>query len=127
MLGIRPSSFEDATLVHEQGWPTLKADIDVTEELGSEMLVLFSLPAPPVQHDIMIAKFDKAAVEDATAAPATLSEGHSPWTARVNPRSRAKPGRSIELAIDTRGLHFFDADSGRAIGHPASGTGTASI
>jgi multiple sugar transport system ATP-binding protein len=123
ILGIRPSSFEDSTMVHEAGWPTMKVDIDVTEELGSEVLLLFTVPAPPVLHDVMIAKFDKSAIEDAAAvagADATVGEGRSAWTARVNPRTRAKPGRSIELAVDTRSLHFFDIDSGLAIGHPGS-------
>jgi len=123
ILGIRPSSFEDATLVHEPGWPTMKVDVDVTEELGSEVLLLFTVAAPPVLHEVMIAKFDKAAREDAEAgagADATVGEGRSAWTARVNPRTRAKAGRSIELAIDTSQLHFFDPDNGRAIGHPDS-------
>jgi multiple sugar transport system ATP-binding protein len=108
-------------MVHEEGWPTMKVDIDVTEELGSEVLLLFTVPAPPVLHDVMIAKFDKSAIEDAAAvagADATVGEGRSAWTARVNPRTRAKAGRSIELAVDTRSLHFFDTDTGLAIGHP---------
>jgi multiple sugar transport system ATP-binding protein len=117
IVGIRPSSFEDATLVHEQGWATMKVDVDVTEELGSEVLLLFTIPAPLVTHEVMIAKFDKSAQDDA-AADVVAGEGRSPWTARVNPRTRAKAGRSVELAVDTRGLHFFDVDSGNAIGHP---------
>jgi multiple sugar transport system ATP-binding protein len=120
ILGIRPSSFEDSTMVHEEGWPAIKVDVDVTEELGSEVLLLFTIPAQPVLHDVMIAKFDKSAIEDAAAADPIAGEGRSPWTARVNPRTRAKPGRSIELAVDTRSLHFFDTDTGLAIGHPGS-------
>jgi len=42
------------------------------------------------------------------------------WTARVNARSHVRPGQQIELVVDTHNLHFFDADSGLSIGHPAA-------
>jgi multiple sugar transport system ATP-binding protein len=117
IIGIRPSNFEDATFVHadETHWSSIKADVDVTEELGSEVNLLFRIDAPPVQHEVMIARFDKTAKEE-TEAAVLADEGRSAWTARVNPRTRAKAGRTIDLAVDTRGLHFFDLDSGRSIG-----------
>jgi hypothetical protein len=30
-------------------------------------------------------------------------------------------GNQIELGVDTANLHFFDADSGLAVGHPHAG------
>ncbi len=51
-------------------------------------------------------------------AEAALAGGKSVWTARVSARSQVKPGRPIELAVDTHHLHFFDPDSGLSIGHP---------
>jgi multiple sugar transport system ATP-binding protein len=48
------------------------------------------------------------------------------WTARVNPKTRARVGRAVGLAIDTSGFHFFDPDTGQAIGHPdTAGNGSA--
>jgi multiple sugar transport system ATP-binding protein len=130
IVGIRPSSFEDAQFVQESGRPTMKVDIDVTEELGSEVNLLFAINSPPVHHEVMIAKFDKSA-QDEPEGDVIAGEGRSPWTARVNPRTRAKAGRSIELAVDTRGMHFFDIDSGLAIGPGASrgdsGTGAGAV
>jgi multiple sugar transport system ATP-binding protein len=118
IVGIRPSDFEDAALVHDGGRPTLKAEVTITEELGSEVNLIFSVDAPPVHHEVMTARFDKASKEaDETAALA--GEGHSLWTARVNPRTRARPGRTVELAVDTSNLHFFDPASGSAIGYGA--------
>ena len=117
IVGIRPSSFEDAAFVHgDAAWPTMKVDVDVTEELGSEVNLLFAINAPPVHHEVMIARFDKTATDE-PETDAIAGEGRSPWTARVNPRTRAKAGRSVELAVDTHGLHFFDMDSGLAIGN----------
>jgi multiple sugar transport system ATP-binding protein len=35
--------------------------------------------------------------------------------ARFNPRSRAKDGDTVEVAVDTRALHFFDESTGLGI------------
>jgi multiple sugar transport system ATP-binding protein len=70
-----------------------------------------------VHHDIMIARFDKAA-KDEVEAEELAGEGQSLWTARVNPKTQARVGRTVDLAVDTSGFHFFDKDTGLAIGHP---------
>jgi multiple sugar transport system ATP-binding protein len=114
ILGIRPAEFEDATLA-DPGWPTISATAEVTEELGSEIHVLFSLQAPPVRH----ASISDAQQADADADAAVLTPGRSLWTARVSARSPIRPGQPITLAIDTANLQFFDADTGLAIGHPS--------
>jgi hypothetical protein len=75
------------------------------------------MATPPVHHDIMIARFDKAA-KDEVEAEELAGEGHGLWTARVNPKTQARVGRTIDLAVDTCGFHFFDKDTGLAIGHP---------
>jgi hypothetical protein len=67
----------------------------------------------------MIAKFDKAA-KDEVEAEELAGEGHGLWTARVNPKTQARVGRSVDLAVDTSGFHFFDKESGHAIGHTDS-------
>ena len=43
-----------------------------------------------------------------------------PMVARFDELSRARPGQTIEVVVDTARIHFFDLDSGAAIGgHPA--------
>ena len=39
----------------------------------------------------------------------------TPFVARVGRESRAREGDRIEVAVDTRMLHFFDLESGAAI------------
>jgi multiple sugar transport system ATP-binding protein len=112
IVGLRPSSMEDGAFA-PQDWPRIKGEVAVTEELGSEVNLIFHMATPPVHHDIMIARFDKAAKDEAEAG-----EGHGLWTARVNPKTQARVGRTVELAVDTLGVHFFDKDTGLAIGHP---------
>jgi multiple sugar transport system ATP-binding protein len=119
ILGIRPSDFEDAAAAngHSAGWARIPTKAEVTEELGSEINVLFLIDAPPVEHKDTVAAQDTGDDEEA-ALP--LVGDKSLWTARVNARSHVRPGQSIELVVDTHNLHFFDSDSGLAIGHPAN-------
>jgi multiple sugar transport system ATP-binding protein len=113
ILGIRPSDFEDASLT-EQSWPRMPVVTHVTESLGSEIHVIFVIDAPPVQHKD-VADLGPQGEEEDSAIP--LYEGKSLWTARVNARSSVHAGDRIELGVDTSNLHFFDPDSGLAIGN----------
>ncbi|MBT2227280.1 ABC transporter ATP-binding protein [Nonomuraea sp. NEAU-A123] len=119
ILGIRPSDFEDAASAGQNanGWATLPVKAEVTEELGSEINVLFLIDAPPVEHKDTVAAADTG--DDEEAALPLLGD-KSLWTARVNARSHARPGTSLDLVLDTHNLHFFDPTSGLAIGHEAN-------
>jgi multiple sugar transport system ATP-binding protein len=111
ILGIRPSDFEDASLADAE-WAKMPVTAGVTEDLGSEIHVLFSIDAPQVQHSSIAQAV--AGDDDDTAIP--LAGGKSLWTARVAARSKVRPGQPVELAVDTSNLQFFDPDSGLAIG-----------
>jgi multiple sugar transport system ATP-binding protein len=114
ILGIRPSDFEDSG--HSgQNWPTMTADAGVTEELGSEINVIFAIDAPPVEHKDTA---DLARDDDEDDAAIPLADNKALWTARVNARSHVRPGQTLDLAVDTTRLHFFDPESGLAVGHP---------
>ncbi len=130
ILGIRPSSFEDAAFA-PKGWPRIKAEAKVTERLGSEVDVLFAVKTPPVQHEVMVAQFDTAAKQpagqDQEQTGGLVGEGESLWTARVNPHTSVRPGRTIDLAVDTSALYWFDPDSGQAIPRQAAGDQPSSV
>ena len=120
IIGIRPSSIEDAAFA-PQAWPRIMAEVSVTEELGSEVDVIFRVKTPPVQHEVMIARFDKAAKDQQQAAEeqdqtsGLVGVDESLWTARVNPRTSTRRGHAINLALDASALYWFDPDSGQAI------------
>jgi multiple sugar transport system ATP-binding protein len=117
ILGIRPAEFEDAALA-DPDWARMQVTANVTEELGSEIHVIFALDAMPVSHPSIS---DAVAADgDADEAAMVLAGGESLWTARVASRSRVRSGQPIELAVHTSNLQFFDPDSGLAIGHPES-------
>ncbi len=117
IVGIRPSDFEDASLGDGQ-WARMPVTADVVEELGSEIHVIFTIDAPPVEQTTTAALAPAAVDEADVAIP--LAQGKSQWTARVNARSAVRGGRALELGVDTRNLQFFDMASGLAIGHPAT-------
>jgi len=119
ILGIRPSDFEDAAVTDRQ-WGTMPVTAGVTEELGSEINVIFTIDAPHVEH-ASIAEATEAS-EDEDEATAALVGGKSLWTARVSKESRVKHGAPLELSVDTRYLQFFDPTSGLSIGHPKATT-----
>ena len=121
IIGLRPSSLEDGNYAPQE-WPRIKGEVAVTEELGSEVNLIFHVKAPPVHHDIMIARFDKAA-KDEVEAEELAGAGQSLWTARVNPKTQARVGRSVDLAVDSSGFHFFDRDTGLAIGRVSEAEG----
>jgi multiple sugar transport system ATP-binding protein len=88
----------------------------VTEELGSEIHVIFTIDAPPVEH----ASISDARSDDGEDGAIPLTGNKTLWTARVAARSSIKPGSSATLAVNTANLQFFDPASGLAIGHPAN-------
>ena len=118
ILGIRPSDFEDAALA-DASWPRMQVSSGVTEELGSEIHVIFTIDAPPVEHASIAEAARGEEGEDEAAV--VLAGGKSLWTARVAARSSVRPGTPVELAVDTSNVHFFDLVSGLSIGHPEAG------
>ncbi len=118
ILGIRPSSFEDAEHASDTDAPTMQVRADVTEELGSEINVIFTVDAPPVQHKDAADLASDAGTDDTATLP--LAENKSVWTARVNAKSKARSGQPLKLSVDTSTMHFFDTDTGEAIARQAA-------
>jgi multiple sugar transport system ATP-binding protein len=113
ILGVRPSDFEDAELA-EPAWPRMSVQTSLTELLGSEIHVIFTIDARPVQHSSIAEA--REGDEDDEAIP--LAGNKTSWTARVAARSGIEPSSAATLAVDTSNLQFFDPDSGLAIGSP---------
>jgi len=116
VIGIRPNEFMDATAVRDASLPTIEVKVDVIEELGAEMNVIFTLDAPSVVTDAT-----KAAHEEATQAEQGILAVGDPatravCTAQVDARSGIRPGALARLCVDVDRLHFFDRESGTAIG-----------
>ena len=117
-LGIRPEDFEDAALV--PGTPAehrLRAPVDIREDMGSEVFVHFAAGGQPVgSADVKAAVGEEAAEAEQAQA---RRHGHL-FVARLDRETRAKETEPVELAVETRRMHFFDPESGEAIYDGAS-------
>jgi multiple sugar transport system ATP-binding protein len=111
ILGIRPEDLDDAEL--EPDTPKerlLRGTVDLREALGSEIMVHFRSDASPALTDEM-----REIQEDAGAAETTEGTSGATLVGRFGARSRIREGDSVEVAVDTRALHFFDPDTGLGI------------
>ena len=80
------------------------------EALGAEIMVHFSVDAPPAfTADVKELAED---VGDAERTEAHARESSAAVVGRFGARSRVKPGDQVDVAVDTRQLHFFDVESG---------------
>jgi multiple sugar transport system ATP-binding protein len=113
ILGIRPSDLEDAQVWSNRDLPTIEVTADVTEELGSEVNVLFGVDAAPVATEEMVAATDEPGEE---VAFLIADQPRNVFCARVDARTRARPGGPIQLSVDPARFHFFDRDTGLVIG-----------
>jgi multiple sugar transport system ATP-binding protein len=121
ILGIRPPDLQDADVWSGEGLPTIEVTADVTEELGSEVNVLFTVDAPPVETDETLAATEEGQDEIAFLA----DERRAVFCARVDPRTSCVPSGRIRLSVDPRRFHFFDPETGLALTpHPVHVAGT---
>jgi multiple sugar transport system ATP-binding protein len=112
ILGIRPADLEDAAVWTGSDLPTITVRADVTEDLGSEVNVLFGIDAPPVQTDETLAANE---TEEDHSDFALVNERRAVFCARVDPRTSCGPGSTVQLSVDPRRFHFFDPQTGLAI------------
>jgi multiple sugar transport system ATP-binding protein len=113
ILGIRPEDLEDAALEEAASDQHLLGTVELTEALGSEIMVHFTIDAKPAATDET-----RELAEDAGATE--LEEGvlageGATLVGRFGARSRVKAGDQAKVAVDTRALHFFDPETGLGI------------
>jgi multiple sugar transport system ATP-binding protein len=112
ILGVRPSDMEDASVWRDESLPTIDVTAEVTEELGSEVNVLFEVDEPPVTAEEIRA----ATVEDGDDELLLGAEAAKCiFCATVDARTTVKPGGSITLSLDPSRFHYFDPSTGRAV------------
>jgi len=116
VVGLRPESMEDASLV--PGAPAdrrIQALVDLREALGSQIVIHFTVDAPLVlTEDTKELAHDVGAelLEDlATRA----EQAKSRFVAQLDPRTNVREGDRIELLVDTARFHFFDPETGLGI------------
>ena len=106
VLGIRPETFEDATFAAAE-LPTIDVEVVVLEELGSDAHVFFRVDATRIAAENL-------GEDDDTTVDLVTDRG-SLLNARVDPRTSARVGSTLRLAVDPSRFHFFDPDTGSSL------------
>jgi multiple sugar transport system ATP-binding protein len=104
VLGLRPESFEDAAFALGT-MPTIDVDVEVVEEIGSDTYVFFRVEAPRITAEVL-----EAAEDDRL-----IAEERTLFSARVDPRTDARVGSRLVLALDPARFHFFDPQTGEGL------------
>ena len=115
MLGIRPESLEDASLAPEIPEDRhIKGVVVLREPLGSEIVAHFEVDAPPALTEDVRELARDVGQESKVQAPSE-DEAKTVMVGRFGPRSRVKNGETIDVAVDTSGVHLFDVETGAGI------------
>ncbi len=112
-VGMRPEDLYDAS--EKPDAPAdqrLHSTVLLTEALGAEIVVHFTVAAPKVETEY--AK-ELAADAGADELVGVLEAEGTPFVARFGPRTRVVAGDPLELYVDTARMHFFDLDTGLSI------------
>jgi multiple sugar transport system ATP-binding protein len=115
ILGIRPEDLEDAELAAGASPDRmLTGEVELTEALGSEVMVHFAVEAPPAITD-EVRELAKDAGTEGMGTPSQEEGNRTIMVGRFGARSKATKGEPIKVAVDTRSLHFFEPETGLGI------------
>jgi len=109
-VGIRP----EALSIAGDG-PRLRGVVQTVEALGPEQLAHVEIEARPVLADDVLEGLVDAA-EAKELAELKSGEQRAVVIARLAASAAVRPDDAIELAVDVDHLHFFDLETGEAIG-----------
>jgi multiple sugar transport system ATP-binding protein len=116
VLGIRPEDLEDAAIAKDvPADRRLKGKVELIEALGSEIMAHFTIDAPPALTEDVRELAQDVGDERAVKEADEGSKQHTTMVGRFDPRSKVKESETAEVAVDTRGLHFFDPETGLGI------------
>jgi multiple sugar transport system ATP-binding protein len=109
IVGLRPETFEDASLSRDRGrrgGPSFTVTVDVLESLGSDVYVYFTTEGGPART---------AELEELAADSGVRDTGGAQGeqiVARLDAATRAREGEPVELQVDTARVHVFNPATG---------------
>jgi multiple sugar transport system ATP-binding protein len=124
-LGVRPEHVHDAAQAPPAASGRLRGRVLTTELLGSELLAHIEIEAKPVLTEEVREVLDDIDRSRVTELEAEARAARTVFVGRFEPTFRVAAGADVEIAVDTRHLHFFDLTSEEAIGAASAGTTAA--
>jgi multiple sugar transport system ATP-binding protein len=113
ILGIRPEDLEEASLSPDT--PTdqrLRGVVELREALGAELMVHFTVEGTRAALTEDIKELARDVGETAERGE---QESGALMVGRFGARARVREREPVEVAVDTRSLHFFDAETSDGI------------
>ena len=91
---------------------------DIREDMGSEVYVHFNVPADPVTTSEVVEALvvEDAEDEEARMAAERARGGGVAFIARLERTTEARERQPLALEVDVTRLHFFDPETGIAVG-----------
>ena len=116
VLGIRPEDMEDASIQTDAPADRrISSVVEIREALGSDVVVHFTVDAPPAMTEDAKELAVDVGQEALEAVQLQAQGGKSNVLARLDPRTTVRKGEPVELVVDTSRLHFFDPQNGSGI------------
>jgi multiple sugar transport system ATP-binding protein len=109
VVGIRPEAFEDAAFASGD-LPQIEVRVEVLEELGADDYVFFGVDAETIEVEGAGAE-----EEDDETSLLAAERDRTLFAARVDPRTEARQGETVRLAVDPSRLYFFSRASGESL------------
>jgi multiple sugar transport system ATP-binding protein len=113
VLGIRPEGLNDAALTGDDRQLRFRAQAELREALGPEVLMHFSVQAHAAVTD-EVRELAEDAGDDRVIEQLESLE-RTTLIGRFGPQTRIRGGDMIEVTIDENALHFFDVATGGVI------------
>src|SRR4051794_14462449 len=106
-VGIRPEAFEDVAFA-EPGLPQMTVRVEVLEELGADAFAFFD-------HDAEAIVVEEARSDSGDDDTLLTGTARGLLGARLDPRTKAAVGETIQIALDPSRLYFFSPDTGESL------------
>jgi multiple sugar transport system ATP-binding protein len=116
-VGIRPEGLDEAGAARNGHHARLRGIVRTVEALGPEQLAHVEIEGTPVlAEDVLEGLVDEAEAQDLAEIMVEDAAAGTLVVARLDSSTRIRVEEPVELAVDLRKLHFFDLESGLAIG-----------
>jgi multiple sugar transport system ATP-binding protein len=115
IAGIRPEELHDAALDGDAPQDRrLRMRVQLREALGSEVIVHARIAAQAAETEQIEELTEDLGVRTLEGADGA-GAGETTIVGRLSPHSSVRVGETVEVAVDTRQLHFFDPETGLGI------------
>jgi multiple sugar transport system ATP-binding protein len=115
VLGVRPEDLEDADLARGgtgSDADRLSVEVDIREDMGSEVFVHFSVGGEAVATKEVLEAMEE---EDVAGAVHERAREGVPFIARLERGTGAREGKRLDLVVTAERLHLFDPETGLGI------------